>query len=205
MAWVEKDHSDHWVSTPLPCAGSPATRPGCPEPLPAWPWMPPGMDHPQPPWATCSTVSPISGWKYLGFISSVVGKCINATWELKLQFSPCCFTVITLSVSKIKQGLYRGIWESSLDFSAVHSSSQVQILEMVISWLKELMLAWQGQNNWLEQQDVALINEPSFQSKFYSWNNLWENNTNWQCSVLAGNNLSASGVLLSLMIEKFRY
>ena len=54
MAWVEKDHNDHLVSTPLLCAGSPTTRPGCPEPHPAWPWMPPGMGHPQPPWATCS-------------------------------------------------------------------------------------------------------------------------------------------------------
>jgi len=41
-------------SNPLLCAGSPTTRPGCPEPRPAWPWMPPGMGHPQPPWATCS-------------------------------------------------------------------------------------------------------------------------------------------------------
>ena len=31
MAWVEKDHNDR-VSTPLLCAGSPTTRPGCPEP-----------------------------------------------------------------------------------------------------------------------------------------------------------------------------
>ena len=31
MAWVEKDHNDHRVSTPLICAGSPNTRPGCPE------------------------------------------------------------------------------------------------------------------------------------------------------------------------------
>ena len=60
MAWVEKDHNDHQVSTPLLCAGSPATRPGCPEPHPACPWMPPGMGHPQPPWATCSSVSPPS-------------------------------------------------------------------------------------------------------------------------------------------------
>ena len=42
MSWVEKDHNDHWVSTPLLCAGSPTTRPGCPEPHLAWPWMPPG-------------------------------------------------------------------------------------------------------------------------------------------------------------------
>jgi len=57
MAWVEKDHNDHRVSTPLPCAGAPTTRPGCPEPHPAWPWMPPGMAPPQPPWATCSSAS----------------------------------------------------------------------------------------------------------------------------------------------------
>jgi len=31
MAWVEKDHNDHLVSTPLLCAGSPTTRAGCPE------------------------------------------------------------------------------------------------------------------------------------------------------------------------------
>jgi len=48
---------------PLLCAGSPTTRPGCPEPHPAWPWMPPGMGHPQPPWATCSSASPPSEWK----------------------------------------------------------------------------------------------------------------------------------------------
>jgi len=35
MAWVEKDHNDHRVSTPLLCAGSPTSRPGCPEPHPA--------------------------------------------------------------------------------------------------------------------------------------------------------------------------
>jgi len=45
MAWVEKDHNDHLVSTPLLCAGLPATRPGCPELRPAWPRMPPGMGH----------------------------------------------------------------------------------------------------------------------------------------------------------------
>jgi len=31
MAWVEKDHDDPLVSTPLLCAGSPTSRPGCPE------------------------------------------------------------------------------------------------------------------------------------------------------------------------------
>jgi len=29
MAWVEKDHSDHLVSTPVLCAGSPTSRAGC--------------------------------------------------------------------------------------------------------------------------------------------------------------------------------
>lgn len=38
MAWVEKDQNDHWVSTSLPCAGSPTTTPGCPESHPAWLW-----------------------------------------------------------------------------------------------------------------------------------------------------------------------
>jgi len=36
MTLVEKDHSDHVVSNPLLCAGSPTTRQGCPEPHPAW-------------------------------------------------------------------------------------------------------------------------------------------------------------------------
>ena len=41
MVWVEKDHSNHPVSTPLLCAGLPNTRPGCPEPHPAWQvWSP---------------------------------------------------------------------------------------------------------------------------------------------------------------------
>jgi len=45
MAWGAKDHNDHRGSTPLLCAGSPTSRPGCPEPHPAWPWMPPEMGH----------------------------------------------------------------------------------------------------------------------------------------------------------------
>jgi len=39
---------------PPAIAGLPTSRPGCPEPHPAWPGMPAGMGHPQPPWATCS-------------------------------------------------------------------------------------------------------------------------------------------------------
>jgi len=52
LGWKGPQCSSH--SNPLLCAGSPTTSPGCPEPHPAWPWMPPGMGHPQPPWATCS-------------------------------------------------------------------------------------------------------------------------------------------------------
>ena len=40
MQRVAKDHNDHLVWTPLPQAGSPTTRPGCPEPHPAWPKPP---------------------------------------------------------------------------------------------------------------------------------------------------------------------
>ena len=75
MAWVEKDHND-WVSTPLLCAGLPTTRPGCPEPHPAWPWMPPGIGHPQTPWATCSSVSPPSVWKNF-LISNLSLPCLS--------------------------------------------------------------------------------------------------------------------------------
>ena len=44
LGWKEPQWSSG--SNPLLCAGSPTTRPGCPEPHPAWPWMPPGMGHP---------------------------------------------------------------------------------------------------------------------------------------------------------------
>jgi len=77
MTWVEKDHNDHWVSTPLLCAGSPTTRLGCPEPHPAWPWMPPGMGHPQPPWATWSSASPPSMWKNFLSVSNLNLPCLS--------------------------------------------------------------------------------------------------------------------------------
>jgi len=44
MAWVEKDKNNHLVSTPVG-AGLPTSRPGCPEPHPALPWMPPQSIH----------------------------------------------------------------------------------------------------------------------------------------------------------------
>jgi len=53
MAWVEKDHNDHRVSAPLLCAGSPATRPGCPEPHPAWPWIPASFGRDANVWEGC--------------------------------------------------------------------------------------------------------------------------------------------------------
>jgi len=61
--WPEKDHNAHLVSTSLLCAGPPTSRPGCPEPHPAWPWMPHPWRHSQPPWSACSSVSPPSVWK----------------------------------------------------------------------------------------------------------------------------------------------
>ena len=48
-----------WSSSfnPLLCAGSPTTSPGCPEPHPAWPWMPPEITVVCPgasgPWELC--------------------------------------------------------------------------------------------------------------------------------------------------------
>ena len=35
--WVGKALKDHQIPAPLPWAGTPSTRPGCPEPHPAWP------------------------------------------------------------------------------------------------------------------------------------------------------------------------
>ena len=39
MAWVEKDHNDHLISTPLLRAGLLIARPGCPKPQTALPWI----------------------------------------------------------------------------------------------------------------------------------------------------------------------
>lgn len=38
---------DHLIPCPLPEAGAPLTRPSCSKPQPTWPWMLPGMMHPQ--------------------------------------------------------------------------------------------------------------------------------------------------------------
>ena len=79
MAWVEKDHSDHGVPTPLLCTGPPTTRAGCPEPHPARPSMPPGMGHPQPPWATCSSVS--LSVCFLYYVESLIVIHVNSERE----------------------------------------------------------------------------------------------------------------------------
>jgi len=64
MAQVGRDLKDHEAPTPLPQAGPPTficnTRPGCPGPHPTWTWVPPGMGHPRPLWAACSSTSPLS-------------------------------------------------------------------------------------------------------------------------------------------------
>ena len=97
MAWVEKDHR---VSTPLLWAGSPTTRPGCPEPHPAWPSMPPGMGYPQPPWATCSSASPPSVKNVL-LISNLIIEDVttNNIWSFR-------FFRALLSVQVLKSEFY---------------------------------------------------------------------------------------------------
>ena len=84
-------------SNPLLCSGSPTSRPGCPEPHPAWPWMHPEMGHPQPPWAICSSeqVDQNPKWIYkIHFVDSffsknccfqIAGKNRKARW-LPAQF-----------------------------------------------------------------------------------------------------------------------
>lgn len=43
MAWVERDLRDHSGPTPLPQAGLPSTRSGCPGLHPTWSWTSPWM------------------------------------------------------------------------------------------------------------------------------------------------------------------
>jgi len=45
MVWVGRDLIDHLISTPLPWAGTPSTRPGCSKPHPMWPSTLPGRGH----------------------------------------------------------------------------------------------------------------------------------------------------------------
>ena len=64
MACDGRDPKDHQVPTPLSRAEPPTsrsgTRPGCPGLHPTWSGTPPGMEHPQPPWAACANTSPPS-------------------------------------------------------------------------------------------------------------------------------------------------
>jgi len=54
-------------SNPLLCAGSPTSRPGCPEPHPAWPWMPPVLATAPFPGLQCSTAAMSSVlWSFTG-------------------------------------------------------------------------------------------------------------------------------------------
>lgn len=43
----EKGIKDNLVPAHLPWAETSSTKPGCPEPCPAWPWALPGKGHPQ--------------------------------------------------------------------------------------------------------------------------------------------------------------
>jgi len=112
MSCVEKDHNNHLVSNRLLCARSPTIGPGCPEPHPAWPWMPPGMGHPQPPWATCSSVSPPSVWKNFLLISN-----LNLP-RLSLKPFPLVLSLSTLANSCPPSCLYApSIFLFLMDFS----------------------------------------------------------------------------------------
>jgi len=57
-------------SNPLLSAGTPPSRPRCSQPHPAWPGVLPGRGDPQPHWAVCSSVSPLSV-KNFSLISSL--------------------------------------------------------------------------------------------------------------------------------------
>ena len=98
-------------SNPLLCAGSPTSRPGCPEPHPVWPWMPAGMGHPQPLWAACSS--------HLHF---VVSGCLNhtGTWLKNTQHtqaesafqltSAFCLVLQHMSISSFFCRLDSHVW-----------------------------------------------------------------------------------------------
>jgi len=51
MAWVGRDLKDHQAPTSLF-----NTRPSFSGPHPIWPWTTPGVGHPQPLWAACSSI-----------------------------------------------------------------------------------------------------------------------------------------------------
>jgi len=57
MAWFGRDFKDCLVPTLGTDLGNDVMpKSGCPGPHPAWPWMHPGMGHPQLLWAACSVV-----------------------------------------------------------------------------------------------------------------------------------------------------
>lgn len=55
---VRESSTEPPVTTPLTCAGTAPTRSGYSKPYPAWLWTLSGLGHLQPPWATCSSISP---------------------------------------------------------------------------------------------------------------------------------------------------
>ena len=55
-----KEHLQSSSSTHLTWAQLLPTRSGYIGPHPTWPWTPPGMGHPQSPWAACPSASPHS-------------------------------------------------------------------------------------------------------------------------------------------------
>lgn len=80
--------------------GLPSITAGCPAPYPNCPWTPPGIEHPQLPWAICSSISPPLHWCIYedgGFTTSMENLCqcsiiltVHCTcWISFLDLSSC--------------------------------------------------------------------------------------------------------------------
>ena len=72
---------------PLLCSGPSTIRPGSPEPHPAWPWMLPGIGHPETFWATCSSVTTLCVKNFL-LIPNLNLPCLTLVLN-----SPCPITI----------------------------------------------------------------------------------------------------------------
>ena len=145
MAWVEKDHNDHQNSIHPLCAGSPTTRPGCPEPQPAWPWMPPGMGHPQPLWAACLEVT-----KGLTILS------LDRGWKSQADTAPVALIVEIRTKAKRPRGHIGSVVHSSLWIKPVETH------QFIVQTLGQISFAWSSKVwlNWSAHLFVACDTNP---------------------------------------------
>ena len=123
MVWVEKDHNGHRVSTPLLWQGHQ------PPDEAAHSHIQPGLEcpqgHPQPPWASCFSVSPHSVWKY-----SIKALVIN----IKL-LKTCAYCLVLFHVAwTVWPRLYWSInwarnchhaWRHRAELSAAHLQADI--------------------------------------------------------------------------------